>query len=471
MNDALQRIFLGTSNFLEWTYNAAHSLLREERKTSYDADFLQPSEMLSSFNKGFSINGKSLTLENSYKNVLVTGQTGTGKSSCISIPSCLKMIGTASLCVNDPSGEIATNVSGAFKQAGYDVQIINYTKPELGGYNPLKRIKNKSDISKASELIIYNALGRGKDPFWNISATNCLDIFIELACSLPQELRIMHSVVSLINLYCYNVEQIDRLIVRTNNPALIGEYKVFNSYDPKIIQGIIASVKAACKIFLDPQVALTTSYDTVNFEQCRRKPTIIFFNNNVTSMKYYGLITAIFFEQFFAEILSRIPAPDELPVFFCIDESASLYLGALQITMANIRKVKAGIMTIWQSYHQLISLYGNEDARAIIENCFTTVHLPGQPLDVSKDISTTLGSFEFEDEHGHKQKRLLLTPDEAHQLNETLVLCGNRRAIKLPMKFYYKDYRLRQLSQIPPYIPNHTLPFDSLPSIESICAR
>lgn len=471
MTEILNTVFLVISNLLEWIFNFISSIFPQERKTIYDADFLPSSELLSSFNKGFSINGKSLTLETSYKNVLVTGQTGSGKSTCISIPSCLKMIGNASLCINDPSGEIAENVSGAFKRAGYDVQIINYTKPEYGGYNPLKRIKTKSDISKISELIIFNALGRGKDPFWNISATNCLSIFIELVCTLAEEQKTMHTVVSLINTYTYNPEQIDSLIVRAKNAALLSEYKVFNSYDSKIVQGIIASIKAALKIFSDPQVALATSYDSVSFEHCRKKPTIIFFNNNVTSMKYYGLITAIFFEQFFAEILSRIPDKKELPVFFLIDEAASLYLSSLQITIANIRKVRAGIMAIFQSYHQIVNLYGAENAKSIVENCFTAVYLPGQPLDVSRDISATLGSFEFEDEHGHRHTRLLLTPDEVRQLDESLLLCGNRRAIKLPMKFFYKNYSLRSLSQISPFVPGNKLPSPSLSSIDILCAK
>ncbi len=466
MRRTMNIVFNTIATLLQICFDFILSVFPAERKTEFDADFLSPGEILNRFNKGFSINGKSLCLDDSFKNILVLGQTGSGKSTCVSIPTCLKMIGTASLCINDPSGEIAANVSGAFKQAGYEVKIINYMKPECGGYNPLHRIKTKSDIYKVSEQIVFTSLGRGKDLFWNISATNCLNIFIELACSLPEEYKTMHSVVSLLNTYSYDPTSTDRLILQSNIPSLIKEYKVFNSYDPKVIQNIIATVKAATKVFQDPKVALTTAYDTVSFENCRKVPTVIFFNNNVTAMKYYGVITSIFFEQFFAEILSRIPSKRELPVFFVIDEASSLFLSSLQITVANIRKVRAGVMSIFQSYHQISSLYGIDEAKALKENCYSTVFLPGQPLDVSKEISACLGSFEFLDEQNIKRTRLLLTPDEVHQLDDCLLLCGNRRAVKLPMRPFFKDFTLKRLSQIPPYIPANVLPFDTPPEIK-----
>ena len=61
-------------SILEVFFNVLMSLFPEKRKTGYDADFLAPGGLLSRFNKGFSINGKSLTIDTSFKNILVLGQ-------------------------------------------------------------------------------------------------------------------------------------------------------------------------------------------------------------------------------------------------------------------------------------------------------------------------------------------------------------------------------------------------------------
>jgi type IV secretion system protein VirD4 len=441
------------------------SLFTEEKKTEYDAGFLSASQLLSKFNKGISICGRSLNAETSFRGVLVYGQVGAGKSVCVSIPTCLKLIGRGSVCINDPSGEIFNTTCGAFKRAGYDTKIINYLKPQYGGYNPLHRIKTRADIYKVSEQIIFSSLGRGKDPFWNISATNCLNIFIELALSLKQQFRNMKTVVFLLNVYSYDPQTIDRLILRTNE-SLIMEYKVFNSFDPKVIQNILATVKAATKIFTDPDVQMTTSYDSVSFENCRNTPTVIYFNNSIADMEYYGLITGIFFEQFFSEIFSHPPNDIGLPIYFILDEASSLYLKSIQKTASNIRKWRASLLIIFQSYQQAVSLYGESDARALKEICATTVYLPGQPLNVSKEISATLGSFQYEDEDKVKRTRLLLTPDEVHQLEHCLVLSGNRRAVRLPMRPFFKNFTLNQLSTIPPYVPTNQLPENILRNID-----
>ncbi len=452
----------------EIIFDVLKSFFSDERKTEYDADFLPTGELLSRWNKGISICGRSLTLLDSFKNVLCLAQTGAGKSTCVGIPSCLKLIGRASVCVNDPTGEIAKNVSGAFQKAGYRVIIINYLKPGYGGFNPLHRVASKSDIHQISEQVIYSAMGRGKDIFWNASACMCLNIFIELACSMPAENKNMHSVISLINLFSFNPSAIDAYILTYGDAALVQEYKVLNSYDAKVIQNILATVKAATKIFSDPNVAACTAYDTVSFEECRSVPTVIFFNNNVIGMQRYGVVTSIFFEQFFSHILNTPVTKSDLPVFFICDEASSLYLSSLQITASNIRKARAGILSIYQSYHQVVSQYGAEEAKAFRENCFTTVLLPGQPMDLAKEISLELGQFQYEDEKGVKRMRPLLTPDEVHQLNECLVLSGNRRAVKLPLRPFYNNYALNQLSKLPPYTPENTLPFDTLPALPKL---
>lgn len=440
-----------------------------KKKTEYTADFLPAGEVLSTYNKGFCLTGRrSLTVEASYSNALVIGGSGSGKSSRVLIPSILKMMGASSLVIHDPSGELFHKTSGALVQTGYAVKSVNYALAEQSeGFNPLARAKTLSDIQKVSKLVILNSLGQSKDPFWNISSEALIALFCRFLvyhCAL--EYRTMHNVLYLINTFgTPAAKKIDQLIVRTHDEGLIADYKAFVAYDNKLLMNIIATSRAALNIFNDPAVAKVTAHDTVDFMEFRHKKTALFINNNVSDMKYYSVITSIFLEQFFAAVMSRIPG-SELPVFFLIDEASSLYFGSLNVTVSNIRKYKSGILQIYQSAAQLIDLYGQSIAKAITENSYAKVYMAGQPITVAQELEQTLGKFEYRDEKEVRHIRSLMTADEIRQLDESLILCGNKPAIKAKMTPYYEQSKLRKQSALPPFQPSNKIPFDTPPLIQ-----
>jgi len=223
---------------------------------------------------------------------------------------------------------------------------------------------------------------------------------------------------------------------------------------------IIATCRAALSIFSDPAVAAVTSHDSISIEDFRKKKIALFINNSVKDMRYYSVITSIFFEQFFGEIMSVLPEKNDRPVFFLIDEASSLYIShTLQIAMSNIRKYNSGILQIYQDYNQLINLYGQAEAKAINANAFAKVYMPGQPIGIAEELSLTLGKFEYEDSDGKKQVRHLLTPDEARQLDSSIILCGNKPAIKAELHPYYRNSKLVRWSKMAPYGPNIKAPF------------
>jgi len=455
--------------FIEGFFGVIDACFSRDKKTEYTANFLPAGEVLSKQHKGFCLTGtRSLTIEASFQNCLCLGGSGSGKSSRVLIPSILKMAGASSLVINDPSGELFHKTSGALLQAGYKVKTINYSQPECSeGFNPLERAKTLSDIQKISKLVILNSLGQGKDPFWNLSAEALISLFCRyLVHHCAPEFRTMHNVLYLINSFgTPSAKKIDPLIVKTQDKGLIADYKAFVGYDPKVLMNIIATCRAALNIFNDPAVAKVTAHDTVDFKVFRHEKTALFINNSVNDMRYYSAITAIFLEQFFAEVMSRIPG-NELPIFFLIDEASSTYFSSLNVVISNIRKAKAGILQIYQSASQIVDLYGQSIAKAITENSYAKVYMSGQPITVAQELEQTLGKFEYRDEKEVRHIRSLMTADEIRQLDESLILCGNKPAIKAKMKPYYEQSKLRRLSELPPFQPTNKLPFDTPPLIQ-----
>ena len=151
---------------------------KPKRNTAYNADFAAVGSLLSSWNNGFRLTGsRSLTVKDSYQNALVIGGTGVGKSSVVLVPSLYSML--SSFVVHDPSGELYAKSAGFLAAHGCKVLLLNFARPEVScGYNPLARANSSSDIQKVASMLVDNAIGKGKDPFWNTQATSLIAIFI-----------------------------------------------------------------------------------------------------------------------------------------------------------------------------------------------------------------------------------------------------------------------------------------------------
>jgi type IV secretion system protein VirD4 len=441
--------------------------IQKKPANGYSASFLEEDELVSSSNHGYCINGlKCLSIEDSFKHMMVTGGSGNFKSSGILIPSILRMRKYASFVVNDPAGELLYRTGTALERAGYTVKVLNYNKPSEG-FNPLSRVQSASDIKKIAKLLISTSLGSGgKDPFWNNAAENLCSLAIQYTLKYTDEqYHTLANVYEIISLMLHSPQKADKLFVKADQ-RLLNEYKTFISYGDKTMASIVATSRTAIAMFAtDENVALVTSYDSIDFEAFRKERTALFINNSVTTMRYHAVTTSIFLDQFFESIMRQMPSKKDLPIFFLLDEASSLTFNNLQITIANLRKFRSSILQAYQSVSQLVDLYTQPVARAIMENCATRVYMPGQPITVAIDLESQLGKIEFLDDRGIKHIRPLLAANQIRELEEVLVFHGNKKAIKTPVTPYFKQWGLNWLANLPPYQPANKIPFNTPPII------
>ncbi|MEP6647358.1 MAG: type IV secretory system conjugative DNA transfer family protein, partial [Saprospiraceae bacterium] len=446
--------FLLLSEVITGIFDFISSLVQSRRKTEFNADFIPADKILQRNDPGFCLDGKfCLSIAESHRNALVLGGSGSGKSSTILINSALLMShGNSSLILHDPSHELRLLVSGVLQKAGYEIKVIDYSDERSECFNPLKRCASISDIQKLSSLLVRNALGESKDPFWNKSAEAILSLFIRyLIFYGAVEYRTLYNTLHLINVFAGSPERIDKLFVRTKDEKLISEYKAFVAYGDKTLSSIIATAKASLSLFSDETIAKITSIDTIEFNEFRDKKVALFINNNVPDMNYYGALSSLFFQQFLNEILVRIPSKSENNIFFLLDEASSLFLPGLSSTISNIRKYGGGIMLIYQDYHQLEHIYGVYEAKNISANCYAKVYLPGQPIETCKILETTLGKFEYEDDKEIRHTRQLMTADEIRMSDKAIALIGNKPPIHAKLHPYYENRKLKKLTEISPY--------------------
>ena len=104
-----------------------------------------------------------------------------------------------------------------------------------------------------------------------------------------------------------------------------------------------------------------------------------------------------------------------------------------------------------QAESQLTEQYGVQSARAILANCFTKLYLPGQPLEVCRQLEILLGKFSYVDDKNVERTKNLMSMNEIRMMDESIILIGNKAPIKLKLVPYFKQKKLLELSQIPPF--------------------
>ncbi len=436
--------------FLEMLYTGIPA-----KKKAYSAEFAPVRSLLSRKAKGFCLTGKhNLSVKDSYQNALVIGGTGVGKSSVVLIPSLYSM--NASYIVHDPSGELFTKTSGFFQNSGYKVKLLNPAKPQIScGFNPLQRASSSSDIQKISTMLVENALGsKGKDPFWTTQSVALIAILISILKKMDSEFQNLYNVRQLLNMMGGNPKEIDAIFSRHADDILFNEYKSFIAYDEKVVNGVIATCKAALQIFSDESVATVTAFDNLDMEEFRKDKVILYIQNSVSDQRYYSVLTSILFEQFFSYVLSRFPTNNEMDIFLLIDEASSLNLPTLPLAVANVRKHRAGIMLLVQDFSQLEHNYGKFDSNAIRSNCFAKMYFTGGTLETTRELEATLGKFEYKDDKGIRMVRPLMTLNEIRTIKKdrALLVCGNLPPIMARLRPFYKNKEYLRYSQISPVV-------------------
>lgn len=425
-----------------------------EKKQGFNAEFGSETNIASRWNYGFLISKhRKLTRRKSFENILLAGPTGSGKTTRLLLKN-LYSLKNCSLIINDPSKELFLLASGYLNQF-FTIQTLNFSDSTISsGFNILSRIKKPNDVNKVAHLLVASSLDKGNnnDPFWSLQSNMLLQIFIRLILHQPEEYRNMANVVQALHYFAAQPKKVDLWIAKTHDNKLILDYKSLISTPDKTLHNIVASAKAALFLFEDPEIARTTAYDSIDFDQLRQKPTIVFLHNSISDQKYVSVLNSIFFEEMYSHILQHLPDKKELDLFIILEEASSMYIPLLPLAVANCRKHRVGNFICVQSPEQLKSFYKDE-ADSLVSNCVSKIFLPGQTsMEVLRDLETLSGKCIYTDDKGIERVKPLLSVDEIRLLpeNRSLIVSGNQPFIKGRTSPYYKSYTYKAYSQIPP---------------------
>lgn len=429
----------------------------QERDHSYKAEFVNGQDVLSTSYHGYVIDGRrKQSSKDDLMHLIVTGQSGAGKSTVCVMNSIMEVHGTK--IIVDPSTELYNATSGYLKSKGYRIKVIHFGDPAISdGYNPFERIHNSTDAQKVASMLIRNVLKNQGDAFWSLSATSLLTLIIRALKHQPKQYQHFANVRNVLLLLSADPKAADALIAKTGDVQLINEYKSsFLANDVKLRQSIIATVSAATNLWADPYVSKVTSQDTLDMEEFRHTPTALYIISPSADSAFYSPIVSILFEQLAKEVMDKLPKTNDLPVYFILDEFSSLYIQSIGTIISNIRKHRGSLMLICQDISQITDIYGQAQSTAIVANCYSKLYFSGISHATAVNLSAQLGKYEYRDKHSPNTKRVreLLLPNEIRMLKgKAIFIHGSSPAILVDTTPIYKHpYWKLRMNMTPPVL-------------------
>ena len=306
------------------------------------------------------------------KHFLIVGDTGSGKSSIIRQMLYQVDARGDSAIVYDPACEF---VKQFYDQHRGDI-VLNPLDARMPYWNPSKELRRKAE-AKALAVSLYQPEGVTNRFF--VEAPQ--KIFAHLLSYLPTPEDLIK--------WMSDPAEIDRRVKGTEYWMLI---------DPKAPQqrtGVLGSLNMSADSFrLLPKEDETTSvWTATKWAETRRG--WIFITSRPTMREALRPLISLWIDTLVLRLLNE-PMPDQKPVWFVIDELASLQrLPQLHTAITENRKSQNPVILGFQGRSQMEARYG-EDAEAMLSQPATKIFLRTTEPRAAKWVSEAIGEVEIE---------------------------------------------------------------------------
>lgn len=421
----------------------------------FNAEFGNEGESLSMSHRGFQINGRArISLMESYKNALVVGGTGSGKSRKSLIPT-IKNLNT-SMIIHDPSGELLNATGRILQSQGFTIKVFNPSNAGKScGFNPFTLVKKAGDARKLAKVLIRVSNSDSQDSFWSNSAESLLGMLIECVLKQSVEYQNLTNVLGLLDGLSSDPSAIEMLFKNVEDECLWEAYLSFMNSDEKLRSSIVATARTTLSSFYDESVQRTTSNKSIDLAVLRKFKTAIFLQTSTIDSIHLAPIQSLFVEVALDCILSELPTENEGDVFFILDEASSLTCPALPLAMANVRKYRCGIMLAVQDVRQLHERYGPNGTSAILSNAYAKLFFSNISLETADYIERMIGkSSKQYPEFGRKP---LVEAAAIRQLpsDRAILFIGNARPLLTKTLSFKKAFKYPDVKKV--HFDNRTL--------------
>jgi type IV secretory pathway TraG/TraD family ATPase VirD4 len=306
------------------------------------------------------------------KHFLIVGDTGSGKSSIIR--QMLYQVERRGDCaiVYDPACEFVKQFYDAHRG---DI-VLNPLDARMPYWSPSNELRRKAE-AKALAVSLYQPEGVTNRFF--VEAPQ--KIFAHLLSFLPTPEQLVQ--------WMSDPDEIDRRVKGTEYWMLI---------DPKAPQqrsGVLGSLNMSADSFrmLPRQEETASSWTATQWAETRRG--WIFITSRPTMREALRPLISLWIDTLVLRLLNE-PMPEQKPVWFVIDELASLQrLPQLHTAITENRKSQNPVVLGFQGRSQMQARYG-EDAEAMLSQPATKIFLRTTEPRAAKWVSEAIGEIEIE---------------------------------------------------------------------------
>ncbi|MBO5371604.1 MAG: type IV secretory system conjugative DNA transfer family protein [Lachnospiraceae bacterium] len=353
----------------------------------------------------FSTDCKETQINN---NVIVCGSSGCGKTMSLIEPKLL-CTNNSSIVLTLSKRRLVNTYTKLFEQRKYQVWDLNFVSPEKSqmGYDPLLYVKSWTDVTYLAEAIVMADVRKKDskaDPYWDSTSIGLLSALISHVLmtkkdgsmadviDLFRELKILKSSDLVETTLDANFEKI-----RSADPKhfAVACWDSFKQTPIKTAGCIYSSLGTMLdKIFTPQLCTMMREAEKIDFKKLSSEKTILFVSTSAVNPSLNTFVN-IFYSQMFKELFEIGEENEntqlELPVQVVCDDFAC---GAKILNFAEyisiFREKGISVTMMLQSESQLKSIYGEEDAKTIINNSDTYVYMGGNDLDTAKSVSSRL---------------------------------------------------------------------------------
>jgi len=318
--------------------------------------------------------------------ILIIGGPGSGKSSCLAIPSV--MAWRQRIFAIDIKGEIV-KITGSHRPAA---KVCNPLDHSTFGYDPFFLLSRSQNVVQDAREIVFAIIPRPpeiKDPFGVDGARNLLTgavlHFFHHGYSFTETMIMTQStpVAELIYQIGESESEDARLFVSQ-----------FTGMDLKTLVGIFAEISNHIIVFAtDPAIkdCLTRKKIITPFDL--EKGFDVFLQIPEDRLEQWKPLITLIVNQFMKHF-ERREEGESTPVLFLLDEFPRLGKVEAVNGLATLRSKKVTICLIAQSLAQLDGIYGRDSRKVIADNCSYKAILNATDAETQEYFSRLVGTYE-----------------------------------------------------------------------------
>jgi type IV secretion system protein VirD4 len=321
--------------------------------------------------------------------VLVVGGVGSGKTSCIGIPT-LRAWGSSVFAI-DIKGELYEKT----KDHRPNIKVFNPLDHgnNAYGYDPLYCLRKSSNPAQEARAIAQAIIPLPpdtKEPFWIENAQNILT-----ACILHFNEQDMPFLDILGEIQFIAPKELIQILCESPVREAVLFVKTFSSIEDKVLFSIMAELSKNTVPFLTDK-DLVLSFGVIN----NITPEDLEYGNDIYIQipehllrQWKNLLTLIV-NQFLTHFEKR-PENNAQPILFLLDEFPRLgKINAMLDGLATLRSKKISMCLIIQSLAQLDVVYGKNERRVIADTCGYKAILGATDADTQDYFSRLVGTYD-----------------------------------------------------------------------------